>query len=116
MTLADLVTQYRTEHDLSMRAFAKQCGLSHAFISMIENHKNPATEKDIAPSLESLKRLAQAMGMTLHELVDAVDDCPVVIGNPETADDEEVALLCLWRNMDEDSRRALMTIAQSLAK
>ena len=72
MMLCDVILNYRAAHGLSQRQFAALSGLSHAFISMIETQNNPATKKDIAPSVESLRRLAQAMGMTLHELIQEV--------------------------------------------
>lgn len=44
---------------------------------MIENNCNPKTGKPIVPSLDKLKIIAEAMGMTLESLLDSADDMPV---------------------------------------
>ena len=115
MMLCDVILNYRAAHGLSQRQFAALSGLSHAFISMIETQNNPATKKDIAPSVESLRRLAQAMGMTLHELMQEIDDQPVYDVEAVPVDDEAV-LLSLFRSMSEKDRAVILATAEALAK
>ena len=74
MKLGELVKKYRSEHDLSQRQFAAKCGVSNGYISMLEDGKNPKTGEDIFPSLQSYKKIASAMGMSVHELLSLVDD------------------------------------------
>lgn len=72
MKLGDIIKQYRKEHDLSQRQFAKICGLSHGYIPLIEKGLNP-NGYPLTPSITVMKQLAEAMGMTLHELMTLTD-------------------------------------------
>ena len=77
MTLSELIKQYRTEHDLSQRAFAARSDLSNGYISMVEKGENPATGEPITPTLVALKKIASGMGLTLGALIAKCDDIPV---------------------------------------
>lgn len=74
MLLGNVIFQYRTEHDLSLRDFASKCGLSYTYISMLEKNKDYRTGKPIAPTLDSVKYIAKAMGLTIDELLKIIDD------------------------------------------
>ena len=41
---------------------------------MLEEGKNPKTKEPIVPSMTTMKKIATAMGLTLNELMDAIDD------------------------------------------
>lgn len=77
MKLGEFVVKYRTEHDLSQRKFAEECGLSNGYISMIEKSLNPQTGTKITPSLPALKKLATGMRLSVSALLEEVDDIPV---------------------------------------
>lgn len=80
MLLGEIIANYRAENNLSQRKFAERCkGISNGYISMIENNCNPKTGKPIVPSLDKLKIIAEAMGMTLESLLDLADDMPVAL-------------------------------------
>ena len=79
MLLKDLISEYVKLHDLSYRAFAKQCGLSPAYLSMIMAGNNPSTGKPPIVSMPKLYKIATGMGITLHQLAQTVDDMPVTI-------------------------------------
>lgn len=85
MTLGDVIHQYRETHGCSMDAFAAASGLSKAYISMLEKNKNPKTQQAITPSVVTFKCAADAMGISLDELLGMVDENqPVfVVANPE---------------------------------
>lgn len=87
MTLGDFICKYRSDHGLSQRKFAEICGLSNGYISMLEKGYNPNTNKPLIPSLTQLKKLADAMGMTVMQLFETVDDMPVDIAQIAGADD-----------------------------
>lgn len=82
MNLGEYVKQYRDEHNLSQRAFAELCGVSNGYISLIERDAiDKRTGKPSKPKIDSLMAIAKGMGLTLQELVDAVDvDIPVDLG------------------------------------
>lgn len=77
MTLSDYISKYRSEHGLSQRKFAEQCGLSNGYISMLEKGLNPNTNKPIVPSLLQLQKLADGMNTPLMQLFEDVEDIPV---------------------------------------
>lgn len=82
MKLSEILRNYRQENDLSQREFAKRCGLSNSYISFLENECNPKTGKPMTPTIEQYKRLADAMSMTLHDLIKSLDtDSPVVLND-----------------------------------
>lgn len=74
MTLKEYVLEYRKSHKISQRQFAAMCDLSNGFISMLEKGDNPHTQKPITPSLPTLKKLANGMGISLDELLSVTDD------------------------------------------
>jgi hypothetical protein len=47
---------------------------------MLERGLNPKTQEPITPSLIQLKKLADGMGVTVNDILTAVDDMPVDIG------------------------------------
>ncbi len=73
MKIGEIVKKYREEHGLSMRQFAKLTGLSHAYIPLIERGTNHNGEP-LIPSITAYKQIADAMGLSLHELVKMVDE------------------------------------------
>ena len=61
MVLGNLIKEYRSSHNLSLRDFAQLCGLSHTYISALEKNIDPRTGKPIAPTLDSVKYISNAM-------------------------------------------------------
>ena len=57
MLLGDIIKQYRIEHDMSLQDFANLIGSSRSYIHMLEKNVNPATNKPINPSIETLNYL-----------------------------------------------------------
>lgn len=76
-----IISKYRAIHGMSMDDFAKKSGLSKAYISMLENNKNPRTGKPIAPSLETYIAVANATGQTVEKiLIESGSDSMVNLG------------------------------------
>lgn len=80
MTLGDYIRCYRKKENLSQREFAIKCNLSNGYISMLERGLNPKTKEPITPSLNQLKKIADGMGVTVNDILLAVDDMPVDVG------------------------------------
>ena len=74
MKLNELVTEYRQDNDISQREFARRCDLSHGIIHLIEKGTNPQTGKEMSQDLDTLKKLASGMGITLQELFERIGD------------------------------------------
>lgn len=78
MKLGEIIANYRRANGLSQRQFAEKCnGITNGYISMIENNRNPITNKPISPKLDKLKRIADGMGISLNDLLEMADDMPV---------------------------------------
>lgn len=73
MKLSEYVHEYRTSHGMSLRPFAERCGFSHQYLAKLEKN-----EVD-TPSLNTIKKLANAMGMNVHDLLRQVDDVTLQI-------------------------------------
>lgn len=73
MILGDLIRQYRKEHGLSMDDFAKMCGLSKAYISILERNRNPVNDKEVVPSLETIKAVSSAIGKDFNQVIALLD-------------------------------------------
>lgn len=68
MKLKDILKTYRESHGLSMRDFARKCGLSNAYISILESGIHPRTGKALTPTFHTLSKIATAMGMRVDDL------------------------------------------------
>ena len=74
MFLGEIIKKYRKENDLSLRAFASKCGLSYTYISMLEKNIDYRTGKPIAPTLDSVKYISNAMNIPIDDLLKMLDD------------------------------------------
>ena len=73
MKLGEFVYNYRTKKNLSMEAFGNLCGLSRAYISLLELGINPTTRKEFSPTMETLKKIALVTHMSLDDLSRILD-------------------------------------------
>ena len=120
MTLGEYIKQYRDSANLSQREFARICGLSNAYISIIERGSNPRSEEAFKPSFELCKKIADGMGIALEVLLNAIDEnnefrnafvfSPAVIGyvNREKISQlqkHEEELLNDYRNLNAEGRK-----------
>lgn len=69
MDLGKIIRTYRTDHDLSLREFADRCDLSHTYIDKLEKGVDPRSKKSVEPTVETVSKIASAMGMSLDELL-----------------------------------------------
>lgn len=73
MTLGEVIKKYRTDHDMSMDDFASKSGISKAYISILEKNRHPKTGKEIAPSIDSIRKAADGMGIDFNSLFNTLD-------------------------------------------
>lgn len=78
MTLGELVRAYRTEHAMNMQDFADHCGLSKAYISILERNINPSTGRPPIPSLETIRSIAKTIHMDFNDIIAALDGDQIV--------------------------------------
>lgn len=84
MTLGEIIKAYRTTHNISMETFAAKSGISKAYISLLEKNKHPKTGRPIAPSIQNIKKAADAMGMDFNVLFSKLD-CDVSLPPANTS-------------------------------
>lgn len=83
MTIGEYLKKYRAEHGLSQRQFAALCGVSNGYISMLETGINTSTGQPIIPTLQTMRKISGAMGLTIHQVLSEVDDVVLDIGAEE---------------------------------
>lgn len=113
MKLSEYVKNYRAEHQLSQREFAKRARLTNGYVWMIENETHPKTGKPLIPSLGTLIGIATATGKTVDELLETIDDLPVDLKTPThliKLTEEEAALLEAFREAPPEIRDAIFRI------
>ena len=71
MKLSEYVKEYRKNHSLSLRQMAEKCQCSYQYLSKLENNEIET------PQLLMLMKLAEGMNMTVHELLETVDDMTI---------------------------------------
>lgn len=74
MLLGDIIKQYREANNLSQRDFAKKCNLSHTYISALEKKIDSRSGKKIAPTVDAVKNISIALGISLFDLLQMLDD------------------------------------------
>lgn len=136
MKLGEIIKSYRAQSKLTMRELAERCGVSHSYIAMLESEKNSKTGEPITPSLITLKKIADGLGITLNELIIDADDIPVklseetsnntingnnnIIGNGNTVSntltEAEQALLDMYNQMNIIKKSKLIAYASELLK
>ena len=68
-SIGEMIKKYSQEHGMSMEEFASRCGLSKAYISLIERGKNTRSDKPIVPSIDTVKAIADVLGVYLNVLL-----------------------------------------------
>lgn len=74
MLIGDIIKDYRKEKGLSQRDFAKKCNLSHTYISALEKKYDIRTGKPIAPTLDVVKKISDALNIPLQDLLNILDN------------------------------------------
>lgn len=78
MKLGELIKSYRKIHNLSLGQFAEKAGLSKMYLSMLEKNYNPSTGKEILPSTTTFQKCAKAMGISIDQLLENLDNDQLV--------------------------------------
>lgn len=85
MTLGEIIKEYRTKHDMSMREFERISGISRGYLSMLEKNEHPKTKKPITPSVDIIRQVSVATGISFDKIFDLMEGQPVSVssGKPE---------------------------------
>lgn len=80
MKLSEWIKEYRQTHGLSMQAMADMCGFSKAYIGVLEKGVNPKTFKPLSPSIQTFKKISDAVGIDINDFIKMLDsDQPITI-------------------------------------
>lgn len=101
MKLGEIIREYRLHNNMSMGDFAKRSGISKPYISMLEADKNSNGGKPIAPSVETLQKVANAVGMPLDKLLRQLGDEKIDL-RPTSFNEEELNLLNGYRALNPE--------------
>lgn len=112
MTLGDILKKYREDNNISMDEFSQLSSLSKGYISMLENNINPRNNKPIAPTLPTIKKISNGMGIDVDTLLKMLDsDQEISLENDENAK----TIAGIGRRIKE-ARNALNMTQEELAK
>lgn len=136
MSIGKLIKNYREANRLSMQEFADKTGLSKGYISMLEKGIHPQNGKPIVPSVETVSKIANAMGITIDELLERTNGSQKISlskagqggGQPDYYLDPEVAakaqeiyedpelriLLDAKRDLSKEDLEAVINIVKAL--
>lgn len=105
MKLGEYIKLYRQENKITMDEFAQRCGLSKAYISMLEKGRHPQNNKKIAPTIDTYKKIAAAIGCSLQDLFSALDSDDVSLdSNNNALSEREMRLLAYYRLLSGDGK------------
>lgn len=109
MELSEYLNRYLTEHDMSIREFARNCGISHTYIANIVNGKTGRGTKPVL-SYDKLKQIAKGMGTSIDDFLAEID-VDIKWGKQESMaiiSEDEIELIKLWRNASDIGRAKAM--------
>ena len=124
MTLGEYIKNYRIIHDLSQRQFAVLCGLSNGYVSMLEKGVNGSTGQPIVPTIQTMRQISNAMGLTIHKILSEVDDVVLDIGDeqeekqplqPDGLSEEALMIAKIVDALPPERRQLLLALVQELA-
>lgn len=73
MYIGEIIKEYRTNHQLSQRAFASRTALSPSYINTLEKIYNPKTGRPYSVTTDVANELAKAMNMSIEELLSKIN-------------------------------------------
>ena len=73
MYIGEIIKRYRTNHELSQRAFASRTSLSPSYINTLEKIYNPKTQKPYSVTTDVALELANAMNIKIEDLLNMLN-------------------------------------------
>lgn len=113
MTLGEYIKKYRTEHELSGRAFAEMAGMSNQYVSNLERGKNNSGGP-ISPTMEIYAKVARATGISEIDLLKMLNDEVTVNPKSELSAKERI-IIQKYRALDEYGKRAVEAVLEAEA-
>lgn len=67
--LGDFLKKERKERNMTLRDFAKVSGLSHTYVSQLEQGYDKRRDIEIVPTIDALAKIAKGLNMNLDKLL-----------------------------------------------
>lgn len=86
MKIGERIAEYREQHGLSQREFARRCDLSHVIIGFLE--KGERTDgTPYLPRFDTIRKVARGMGTSAEVLISECEDfdLDISVGMEETS-------------------------------
>ena len=112
MRIGLIIQNYRKRNKMSMDAFAKKCGLSKAYVGLLEQGTHPKTKKPIHPSVDTINRVAIGLGIDFDSLFRSLDE-DVTLSNDIITDADEQEMLKLFQTASEEMRKAALAVLKA---
>lgn len=109
MELNEYLNKYLIGHDMSIREFAKKCGISHTYIANIVNDKTGRGTRPVL-SYQKIKQIARGMGVDINDFLAEID-VDIKWGKQEALSiisEDEIELINLWRSASDIGRARAM--------
>ena len=74
MYVGEIIKDYRIKNKISQRDFASRTSLSHSYINTLEKIFNPKTGNPYSVTTDVAIEIANAMNMTIEELLSKISD------------------------------------------
>ncbi len=87
MFLGEYIKKYRKAHSLTMDEFALKANLSKGYISMLEKNRHPQNNKRIAPSLQTIQKIADATNTDVEDLLKLMSGLQPITLNKKTTEE-----------------------------
>lgn len=119
--LGEFIRQYRGNQ--SLREFASKCGISHTHLDSIEKGIDPRSGKAVRITIDTLKKIAKAMNMSINELLiksGEVSDEQInnikKVGTIQTTDNfssEDIEILNLLKDLDKEKKQSIINFIKT---
>lgn len=113
MRLGLIIKEHRHNNQLSMGEFAKESGLSRAYISMLESNKNSRDGKPIIPSVKTLYKVSGALKITLAELLEKLGDEIIDVRQGEKVNDSS-EVLSEYQKLTSDGKKLVLGLMKQI--
>ena len=119
--LGEFIRQYRGNQ--SLREFANKCGISHTHLDSIEKGIDPRSGKAVRITIDTLKKIAKAMNMSINELLiksgevsdEQINNIKTVetIQTKDNFSSDDIEILNLLKDLDKKKKQSIINFIKT---
>ena len=119
--LGEFIRQYRGNQ--SLREFANKCGISHTHLDSIEKGIDPRSGKAVRITIDTLKKIAKAMNMSINELLiksgevsdEQINNIKTVetIQTNDNFSSEDIEILNLLKDLVKEKKQSIINFIKT---